>query len=322
MVSLTQLRAFYQVGKYLNFSIAAEKLFVCQPAVTKQVKLLEEFCNSKLLYKKRGKIYLTAEGEKVFYYASQIFNLEEQLSQMISGLQNLKQGSLRIGTTKTYARYLMPILLKAFQKSFPEVLIELDEGSSLEITKTLLDFKNSLVIVSKVEDHPDISFIPLMSEEILLIAVPGHHLAKRDEINFTDLKREPIIMKERGSGTRKLVEQCARGEKTRLNVVAQTSNMEFIKQYVFQKRAISFVVRSSVESELSQGELISIPIKSHKLLLGVYVAFLSDHEPPPAARAFIDYLRSVSDLDPLPIGIDLFAEKLSAKAGIHPEGAG
>jgi DNA-binding transcriptional LysR family regulator len=311
-MNLNQLRTFYQAAKSLNFSIAAENLFVSQPAVTKQIRSLEEFCNLKLFGKKRGKVFLTDEGKKIFVYASRIFELERQLEDTISGLQNLKQGSLRVGTTKTYARYFMPLLLAPFQKSFPDVIIELDEGSSLDMSKSLLDFKNSLAIVAKVEDDRDILFIPLMLEEVVLIAAPEYHLAKRGEVRFRDLNEEPIIMKETGSGTRKLVERYARSEKVKLNVVAQTSNMEFIKQLVKQERAISFIVKSSVQTELSQGELISIPVKSTKLVLKVFIAHLRDYELPFAAKAFLDYMLSITPPKVLAIGINSFIEKIEA----------
>ena len=101
MLNTNQLRAFYEVAKSLNFSMAAENLHVSQPAVTKQIKSFEERWNLKLFLKKRGKIYLTDEGKKIFVYASRIFELERQLEETISGIQNLKQGSLRIGTTKS-----------------------------------------------------------------------------------------------------------------------------------------------------------------------------------------------------------------------------
>jgi DNA-binding transcriptional LysR family regulator len=312
MLNLNQLRTFYQVAKSLNFSVAAENLFVSQPAVTKQIKRFEEFCNLKLFIKKRAKVYLTDEGKKIFVYASRIFEMERQLEETISGLQNLKRGSLRMGTTKTYARYFMPVIFTPFQKSFPDIIIELDEGSSLDMSKSLLDFKNSLAIVAKVEENPDILFIPLLLEEVVLIVAPNYHLAKRDEIIFRDLNEEPIIMKEIGSGTRDLVERYARSEKIRLNMVAQTSNMEFIKQLVKQEQAVSFVVRSSVETELSQGELISVPVKPKKLLLKIFIAHLRDYELPFAAKAFLDYLLSFTHSKDLPVGVDPFVKKIEA----------
>jgi DNA-binding transcriptional LysR family regulator len=95
-------------------------------------------------------------------------------------------------------------------------------------------------------------------------------------------------------------------------VVAQTSNMEFIKQLVKQEQAVSFVVRSSVETELSQGELISVPVKPQKLFLKIFIAHLRDYELPFAARSFLDYLISFTHPKNLPVGVEPFAKKIEA----------
>jgi DNA-binding transcriptional LysR family regulator len=303
MLNLNQLRSFYEVAKSLNFSIAAENLSVSQPAVTKQIKSFESFWNLRLFAKRRGKIHLTEEGKKIFIYASRIFELEMQLEEAISGLQNLKQGSLRIGTTKTYARHFMPILLTPFQKTYPDIIIELDEGSSLEMSRSLLDFKNSIALVAKVEDHPDILFTPIMLEEVVLVMAPDFHLSGRDEIPFKELAGEPIVMKEVGSGTRKIVEQCASDEKMGLNIIAQTSNMEFIKQLIRQKRALSFVVKSAVEKELASGELLSVPIRGHSFVLDVFVATLRDYDLPHPTKIFLEYITSTTQSKDMPTGI-------------------
>jgi DNA-binding transcriptional LysR family regulator len=308
-MNLNQLRAFYHVAKSLNFSVAAENLYVTQPAVTKQIKMFQESCKVRLFNKIRGRLHLTNEGKKIFVFASRIFELERQLEETIIGLQNRKQGSLRIGTTKTYAKIFMPLLLSPFRKTFPEIIIELDEGSSLSMTESLLDFTNSLAIVTKVEEKPEIVFTPFMLEPIVLIASPQHRLAQRQLVEFHELAGEPFVMKELGSGTRKLVEQFAHDEKTRLNVIAQTSNMDFIKQLVIQKQAISYVVRSSVEAELSQRELISIPVQPSGHLT-IYIAYMRGYDLAFPAKAFLDYLMSLVDPDDLPVGTDSFAEKL------------
>jgi len=309
MLNLTQLRAFYEVAKHLNFSVAAENLFVTQPAVTKQVKLFQEFCNIRLFSRNRGKLYLTEEGKKVYICASRIFELERQLEETISGLLNFKQGSLRIGTTKTYAKYFMPLLLQPLRKAFPNIIIDLDEGSSLSMTESLLNFTNALVIVAKVADKPEIVFIPMMSEEVVLIASPEFHLSNREEVAFQELAGEPIVMKELGSGTRKLVEQFAHSEKTKLNVIAQTSNMDFIKQLVIQKESISFVVRSSVQAELSRGEVISIPVRPFGRL-EICIAYMRNHELPFLAKAFLEYLLPFAGPNDLPNGMDAFVKRL------------
>jgi len=316
MLNLNQLRAFFHVANSLSFSAAAEELFVTQPAVTKQIKLFEEYCNLNLFRRRKNKLYLTDEGKKVLVYASRIFELEKQLEDTIGAIQNQKQGSLRIGTTKTYAKYFMPYLLAPFQKSFPGVIIDLDEGSSLSMTESLLDFRNSLAIVAKVLDHPDISYTPLMFEEIVLIAAPGHPLAREGAISLRRLSGEPLVMKEQGSGTRRFIERLAHDENVSFNVIAQTSNMDFIKQLVRRQQALSFVVKTAVESELAAGEILGIQIKGKKLMLEIHLAYLRGYELPLAAKAFQNYLLSLLDQNDLVSGALAFAERISSRA--HP----
>lgn len=303
MLNLNQLRAFCEVAKALNFSIAAEKLCVSQPAISKQVKGFEEFCDLRLFLKRRKKITLTDEGKKIFVYATQIFEMERHLEEVIIGLKNLKHGALRIGTTKTYARWFIPPLLTIFQKKNPNVILELDEGSSLDMIRSLTEFKNSIAIVAKVEDNPDICFVPLMLEEVVLIVSPENPLAQKKSIDFSELKEVPIVMKEIGSGTRTLLENYFSEENIKPKIFAQTSNMEFIKQMVRQNKAVSFVVKGAVENELSEGELISVHLKNKKPFLEIYFAYVNDHELPHIAKNFYDFVFSSTHGKQLPCGI-------------------
>lgn len=311
MLNLNQLRSFCEVAKTLNFSVAAEKLCVTQPAISKQVKCFEEFCELKLFYKKRKEIFLADEGKKILVYATQIFEMERQLEEVIIGLKNLKHGALRIGTTKTYARWFISPLLTGFQKKFPNVILDLDEGSSLEMLKSLAEFKNSIAIVAKLENDPDIRFIPLMLEDIVLIASPDHLLAKKSPILFSDLKNIPVVMKEKGSGTRKLIDESFDQEDIKPTIFAQTSNMEFIKQMVRMNKAVSFVVRGAVENELSKGELRSIPIENKKLALKIYFAYMNDHELPYIAKKFFEFVTSSNQGGHLPCGIQSVLDRIT-----------
>lgn len=290
MLNMNQLRCFYEVAKNLSFSRAADNLFVSQPAVSTQIKLFEDYLNLKVFRRKQGEILLTDVGEKIYTYVLRIFELERQLEDVISDFQKFIKISLRIGTTKTYARFLMPIILKPFSEAFPEVTIELDEGSSLNMSNSLLNFKNSLAIVSKVEENPDIIFRPLMFEEVILIASSTDSLSKKNNIKLTEIENRPIILKEYGSGTYKVVMENLAKEGLKLNIIAKTSNMEFIKELVKQEQAIAFVVKASVQKEINEGSLVAIPIKNHTFLLEIYIAYLRDYELPKAAKAFLYHI--------------------------------
>jgi DNA-binding transcriptional LysR family regulator len=133
MLNFNQLRTFYYAAKNLNFTVAASELFITQPAVTAQVKSFEEFCSLKLFKKKGRKLHLTDEGKALFDYAENIFKYEKEILNVIDDMKELKRGDLRLGTTKTYARYFMPFLISGFRKAYPHIKIHLDEGSSRDM---------------------------------------------------------------------------------------------------------------------------------------------------------------------------------------------
>lgn len=256
---------------------------------------------------------LTDDGKIVFRSACKIFELERDLELAIDDLRKMKQGHLRIGTTRTYARYLMPFLLVPFHRSFPGITIELNEGTPLEMSESLLDFRNSLAIITKVEENPDINFIPFMQEGIVLIVAANSHLAKRDGISIEELAGEPVIMMETGSATRKLVEGCFREAKQNLNIIAETGSVEFIKELVKQGEGVSFLLRTAVHRELTEGSLASIHIRNQKLLFNVCICHLRGYELPLPAKAFLDFVQSViQKRKPFP-GIDSLMAAISSR---------
>ena len=108
MLNFNQLRVFYQAAKKLNFTAAANELFITQPAVTFQVKSFEEYCDLKLFKKKGRRVYLTVEGKSLLEFAERIFQYEKEIENAIDEMRKLKRGLLRLGTTKSYSRYIMP----------------------------------------------------------------------------------------------------------------------------------------------------------------------------------------------------------------------
>lgn len=295
MLNFNQLRVFYQTARYLSCTRAAEKLFISQPAVTAQVKFLEDSCNLKLFKKKGRRIYLTDEGKTLYGYAKKVFEYETEIESVIEEMKELKRGVLRLGTTKAYARYFMPFLITSFRDAYPHIKIHLDEGSSLDMIRSLVDLKNEVALISKAEDNPHIRFIPFSHEELVLITAQDHRLARRKSVLVRDLGEEPIIMKERGSGTRKLVNELFSKKGLTPNILMETSNTEFIKQLVQRGDGVSFVVREAVAAEFQEGKLAIVPIRGSKVYLDVSIAYLKDQHLSPPAQAFLDLLLNIAE---------------------------
>jgi DNA-binding transcriptional LysR family regulator len=290
MINLNQLRVFHEAAKYQNFTLAAKKLCISQPAVTAQVKIFEDSCNLKLFKKKGRRIYLTDEGRTLYEYARKIFKCEEEIEGLMEDMRELKRGILRLGTTKTYARYFMPFLVAKYHEAYPHIKVHLDEGSSLDMIHSLLEFKNDLALIAKVEENPDIRFIPFSREELILIAAPDHPLTRKKCLSPAELANEPIIMKELGSATRKRVSELFARRGFTPNILMETSNTEFIKQVVQRGDGISFLVREAVAAELKDEKLAALPMGGDRIILDVSIAYLKEQHLSPPAKAFLNIL--------------------------------
>ncbi len=293
MLNLNQLRAFYQVAKCQNVSLAARQLFVSQPAVTAQVKLFEESCGLKLFKKKGRNLILTDEGKTLFNYSRKIFEYEKKIEDAVAQMKALKKGNLKLGSARTYARYFMPFLLTGFRNSFQDIKIHLDEGSSREMIHSLIELKNEVVIIAKADDHPNIAYIPFSREELVLILSPNHRLASQDSISLEQMAEEAIIMKDPGSGTRRLVDGLFSDNGITPNVLMETGDAEIIKLLVQHGEGISFLVKEAVAIELQEKKLVSVPLKAAPLFLDVTIAYLKNQPLSPPAQAFLDSLKKL-----------------------------
>lgn len=305
MLNFNQFRVFYYVAKHLNYTKAAADLYISQPAVTAQMKAFEDYCGLKL-FKKRGRQnWLTEEGALLYGFAKSVFAIEKKVEDSIEDMRELKRGILKIGTTKAYARYFMPLMLSSFHSKYPNIRIELNEGSSLEMTRSLLEFKNEVAIIAKAEEIDGIVFIPFSQEEMVVIGEPDHPLSRKEAVTFKELQHEPFIMKDRGSGTRRLVNKLFEENGCIPDILMEVSNAEFIKQLVQRGEGISYLIREAVSREVEEGKLSEIPMRGEKVYLDVSIAYLEDQHLSPSAKAFLEIL-----------------ENLQYSRGITPQGIG
>ncbi|MBU2498770.1 MAG: LysR family transcriptional regulator [Proteobacteria bacterium] len=294
-MNLNHLRIFYYAAKMQSFTKAAEALCITQPAITKQIHCFEDFWDLKLFRKKGRNIFLTHEGKILFDYAKKIFEYEKKIEDVMGDMKELKLGVLRLGATKTYARLFMPSMIAKFHESYPHIKILLDEGSSREMIKSLLEFKNDVAIVAKVEDNPEIDFIPFCREEIVFVMSPEHHLAGQRGATFQDIALEPFIMKEKGSATRKVVDELFLRNKCVPRILMESGNNEFIKQQVQRGEGISLITKFAVSPELQEEKLTYISLKDQKAFLDIHVAHLKDEPLSPPAKAFIGRLTQLTE---------------------------
>jgi DNA-binding transcriptional LysR family regulator len=286
-INLNQLRAFYFAAREKSVTKAAEILYVTQPAVTMQIKALEEALGLKL-FKKYGKLLeLTEVGTVLFDYGKKVFDTVEQMEYALKGYMELAQGSLTIGTTRSFARHLMPGLISRFQEEFPGVKISLKEGSSQEIANDLVEFKYDLGIIGRLPDLRKLKVIPYTKEEFRLVTSPQHRFTKEGEISYEDLKSEPIIIREKGSGSRHAILSLLRAKGLKPSVIVEAGSVEFIKEYVMRGRGISFLYKPEIQIEAEMGLLKSLQMKEGPIFVQTDIILPRDTEPSPPTQAFL-----------------------------------
>lgn len=294
MINLNQFRIFYHVAEHQSITLAAKALFITQPAVTVQMKTFEEACGLKL-FKKRGRgIQLTDAGRSLFEHARRFFEHEKEIEGIIEDLRELKTGVLRVGTSKAYARYIMPFLISTYHQAHPEIKILLNEGSSLEVINRLFSFDNEVAMVAKAEDNPQVQFIPFSMEEVVLIAAPRHELGRRQAISVDELAEFPLIMKESGSATRKVVEELFARHGCSPTILMETSNTEFIKQLVVQGDGVAFLIRETVFAAISENRLVTVPLREEKVYLEVCICHIKEQPISLPAQAFVSMVGKIA----------------------------
>ena len=293
MINLNQLRAFYFVAKHSSYTIAAEKLFISQPAVTAQIKLFENFYDMKLFKRLGRKLILTHLGKLLFEKAQLIFDVEDEVENILNQMKELNHGLLELGCTKAYARHIMPSIISVFHRAYPNIKIILEEGSSMAMINSLRDYKNEVVVVAQMEINDSrIQFIPFSQEEIVIVLPVDHPLSRKKEVAFHDIITEPVIMKGEGSGTRKKVLDLYKKHKAKPNVFMESNNTGFIIDLVERGEGISFLVKPSIDQKLKEKKLASCTLKDTQLFLDVSFAYSKNTPLSPAARAFYEVVKN------------------------------
>jgi DNA-binding transcriptional LysR family regulator len=286
-LNFSQLEAFYLVVKMKSFTRAAEKLNVTQPAVTIQVKSLEKSLNLKLIQHVGKRVQLNEAGELLYQYAEKIFNLVSDADEKMRDFKKLMRGTLQIGTTKHYARYIMPYLLSEFQRRYPRIKVILDEGNSENMARSVLEMKNDLALISEISLDRKIKSIFFSMVEFVLVASSEHRFSQRKNISLRELNDEPVILREKGSALRDAILRKFHEYGIWLSMIIEASSLDFIMEYVIQNKGVSFMIEPDIKDQLEKGILKVIPIDEGNIILFTDFIYHNEKSLSPPAEAFL-----------------------------------
>jgi DNA-binding transcriptional LysR family regulator len=258
-----RLQVFHTVARLLSFTKAAESLHMTQPAVTFQVRQLEEYFNTRLFDRTHNRISLTEAGKQVYKHSGQIFEKYREMENAVRELTGEISGILSLGASSTIAEYMLPALLGDFKHQFPDVTIRLKVANSDGIVHMVENNVIDLGVVESTVGNKNLAVELCRTDELVLIVPPGHHLEHAGCIRGQELKGEPFICREEGSGTLDVIIDYLSEvglSPDDLDLVMELGSPEAVKGAVEAGMGISMVSRVTVQKEVQLGTLIAIAL--------------------------------------------------------------
>jgi DNA-binding transcriptional LysR family regulator len=270
---------FIHVARCLNISQAARDLYISQPAVTTAIQKLEEYYAVKLFLRKSWGLELTPAGVLLYCHLKELKKVSISLENEMMKLKGTLHGKLSIGAAPTFGNYILPRLLGLFSKSHPEVSYSLHIGNNDQIYAYLKEGRIELAFLVGTLPGKRLASRKVMDDELILVVSPHHPWSARDAVNGNELPAQPLILRERGSGSRKDMEEAFAEmglSPEELNVIADFNSFEAIKQAVHANLGAALISRLAVKGELEQGLLNCIRIEGADLSRDIYAATLPD----------------------------------------------
>jgi DNA-binding transcriptional LysR family regulator len=288
------LEVFYAVARHLNFSRAAEELYISQPAVSKHIKDLEKDLGVDLFRRDGRRVELTDAGRLVYDYAAHALVLTEGLRRALAELHGPGRGHLRLAATYALATYVVPRVLAAFQARYPDVELSLQVSNKGTAVRQVLQHHVDLGIIDSQVIPTDVQWQRFARVPIVLLSSPNHHFYAGGTVDLMELSQETIIAEEKGSDIREAVEQELERLRVRPARVLEIGNIEAIKRAVTASLGVAFLPRICVAGELSRGDLVQLVVQGFSLEAQLGVVFAKGRPPSPIALAFVALLQKTT----------------------------
>jgi DNA-binding transcriptional LysR family regulator len=296
--TLRQLQVFEKVASHLNYSRAAEELYLSQPAVSMQIKQIEGHIGLPLFEQMGKKIFLTEAGKELFHYARSISQQLLEMEAVFDEMKGLGRGKLTLSVVNT-ANYFTPQLLARFCRHNPNINVILQVANRDAVLKQLADNSTDLAIMGQPPDGLDINAVLFLDNPLVVIANPAHPLATLRHIRFSQLAQETFLSREQGSGTRSAMERvfARHGVQPRISMEMETN--EAIKQAVQAGMGLGILSLHSIELELETRRLVILDVEHFPLLRHWFVAHRSNKRLSTAALAFKEFL--LTEVNPIAV---------------------
>lgn len=292
-MELKQLESFVAVVVYKSFTEAAKQLYISQPTISTHIQALERELESKLIIRTTKSIELTKRGAELYECAVKMLDLRDRL---LEKWKSADEKIVRLGVSTIPSAYILPEFLPKFCKAHPEIFFHSIQSDSKGIIEGVLEERMDVGLVGMECEEEQLACIPFYEDELVIITPVTEHFLqlRKEERPIQALFREPIILREKGSGTKKAADLFLEREgikKEELQVVAYMNDPEAIKNSVAAGLGVSIVSKKAAENMISEKRLLSFEISRYTSGRKFYIIYKKDYILKPYINSFIDFIQ-------------------------------
>lgn len=301
-MNLKQLEAFVQVAEGGSFSKAAKELFLTQPTISSHISSLERELNARLFVRNTKEVSLSEDGIKLYKYAKQMLDLQREIEVTFGMDEEGESHAVTIAASTIPAQYLLPEVLTRFSERYPQEQIRIQETDSSKVVMQIVDHRVDIGFTGTVLEKKHCKYIPFYKDELVIITpnTPKYQeLAQGNKEDISWIKKEHVIMREEGSGTRKEAELQLKGAGVKfagLDIIASMENQETIKKSVRQGMGISVLSKLATADEVANGEILAFPIPNSDEGRDINLVYNKNYQMTRSAERFIKVVKEVYNI--------------------------
>ncbi len=282
-----QLESFLEVARHNSFSRAAEKRFRTQPAISSQIRALEEEVGARLFDRSGGKVALTGAGKVFQQYAEQTLDARKNMLVTIAEMERVPRGEIVVGANEATCLHILPEVFAEFKKLYPEVGVQISRLERAKILESIIENSVDFGVVSTPVADKRLTVVNIHRDELVIITPPGHPLSRMKQAAIAEVVNYPLLLPKVGR-TRDALESLFDERRLKPKIAMELDSSELLKRFVAADVGVGFIARSNVVEDVKAGVLCAITLADGSIRRDLALVFRKDKALSRAALAFID----------------------------------
>jgi LysR family transcriptional regulator, low CO2-responsive transcriptional regulator len=282
-----QLETFLEVARHASFSRAAEKRFRTQPAISAQIRALEEEIGARLFDRSGGKVSLTAAGKEFQKYVEETLEARKQVIVQLAEMEHVPRGELVVGANEGTCLYVLPEVFAEFKKQYEGVAVNINRAETTKILESIIDNSVDFGVVSLPIKDNRLTVVPIHRDELVVIVAPHHPLARMKSVPIADAAKYPLLLPKSGR-TRDALEDIFFERRLKPTISMELDSSELLKRFAAADVGVGFIARSNAIEDVRAGLLAALPLADVTIKRDLGLVFRKDKALSRAALAFIE----------------------------------